>query len=169
MYIETIDEKGIPTLVLDTNMDKQLATDHITKQDTEEYFVQPGEQEDGDETGMISSISTADYDQDEVEASHANIAEAFHKIGNEYKHLCSIVPHMTKTQAASVIGRLPIIPFVGKGRPVKAEMKAEPRKSEPTMTTMTAVPHEAITETPNITRPEETTVVQVSAKDITSN
>ena len=60
---------------------------------------------------------------------------------------------MTKTQAASVIGQLPIIPFVGKGGPVKVEMKTEPRKSEPTMTTMTAVPQEAITETPSITGP----------------
>ena len=68
---------------------------------------------------------------------------------------------MTKMQVASVIGWLPIIPFVGKGGPVKAEIKAEPRKSEPTMTAMTAVLQEVITETPNITRPEETTVVQV--------
>ena len=35
----------------------------------------------------ISSTSTADYDQDKVEASLANITEAFHKIGNEYEHL----------------------------------------------------------------------------------
>ena len=147
--------------VLDTDTDKQLATDYITEQDTEKYFIQPGEQEDGDEMEMISSTSTADCDQDEVEARLANIVEAFHKIGNEYKHLSSIVPHMTKAQAASVIGRLPIIPFVGKGGPVKVEMKAEPRKSEPTTTTMTAVSQEAITETPNVTRPEETTVVQV--------
>ena len=115
VYIETIDEKGILTLVLDTDMDKQLATDYITKKDMEKYFIQPGEQEDGDETEMISSTSTADYGWHEVEASLANIAEAFHKIRNEYKHLCSIVPHMTKTQAANMIGWLPIIPFMGKG------------------------------------------------------
>ena len=42
------------------------------------------------------------------------IADAFHKIGNEYEHLCSIVPHMSKVQAANIISRLPIIPFVGK-------------------------------------------------------
>ena len=71
----------------------------------------------------ISSTSTADYDRDEVEASLAAFADAFHKIGNEYEHLCSIVPHMTKTQAANVISRLSIIPFMGKDTPVKTETK----------------------------------------------
>ena len=64
VYIKTIDEKGILTLVLDTDTDKQLATDYITEQDTKKYFIQPGEQEDGDEMEMISSTSTADYDWD---------------------------------------------------------------------------------------------------------
>ena len=50
---------------------------------------------------------------------------------------------------------------MGKGGPVKVEMKAEPRKSEPTMT---AMPQKAITETSNVTRSEETTVVQVSPR-----
>ena len=147
VYIETTDEKGIPTLVLDTNIDKQLAIDYITEQHMEKYFIQPGEQEDGDKMEMISSTSTADYDQDEVEASLANIAEAFHKIGNEYEQLCSIVLCMTKMQTTNMIDQLPIIPFVGKGGPVKVEMKTEPRKSEPTMTTTTAVPQETIKDT----------------------
>ena len=58
------------------------------------YFVQPEEQEDKDETETISSTSTADYDREKVEMSLQAIADAFHKIGNEYKHLCSMVPHM---------------------------------------------------------------------------
>ena len=97
-----------------------------------------------------------------MEASLAAITDAFHKIGNEYGHLCSIVPHMTKTWAANVIGRLPIIPFMGKGAPVKIETKTEPRKSEPTMTstttqesttmTMGTAEQERITEIPIIPR-----------------
>ena len=90
-------------------------TDYIIEQDTEKYFVQQEEQKGGDEMETISSTSTVDYDQDEVEASLAAIADAFHKIGNEYEHLCSIVPHMTKTQVANIIGKLPIVPFMGKG------------------------------------------------------
>ena len=51
------------------------------------------------------------------------ITDAFHKIGNEYEHLCSIVPHMSKVQAANIIGRLPIIPFMGKETSFKKELK----------------------------------------------
>ena len=53
------------------------------------------------------------------------MAEAFHTIGSEYEQLCTIVPHMTKVQAASVISRLPIMPFLGKVEKVKSEMKPE--------------------------------------------
>ena len=36
-----------------------------------------------------------------------------------------IVPHMTKVQVASLISRLPVIPFLGKKEKVKAETKLE--------------------------------------------
>ena len=109
MYVETVDEKGIPTLVLDTETDKRLKMDLIMGEGTDKYFTQPGEQEDGNDTETISSTFTADYDREEIEASLANIAEAFHTIGSEYDCLCAIVPHMTKVQAANVISRLPIV------------------------------------------------------------
>ena len=80
-----IDEKGVPTLILDTETDRQLPTDLIAEQDTDKYFIQPDEQEDGNDTETISSTSTADYDREEVETSLATIAEAFHTIGNEYE------------------------------------------------------------------------------------
>ena len=38
VYIETVDKKGVPTLVLDMETDRQLATDYITEQDMEKYF-----------------------------------------------------------------------------------------------------------------------------------
>ena len=44
---------------------------------------------------------------------------------------------MSKTQAANVIGRLPIVPFVGKNMSVRAETKMEPGKSKPVTTTVT--------------------------------
>ena len=82
-----IDEKGVPTLILDTETDRQPPTDLIVEQDTNKYFIQPNEQEDENNTEMISSTSTstADYDREEVETSLATIAEAFHMIGNEYE------------------------------------------------------------------------------------
>ena len=85
MYLETIDEKGVPMLVLDTETDRQLPTDHIMEQDTDKYFTPPDEQEDGNDTETISSTSTADYDREEVDMSLATVAEAFHTIGNEYE------------------------------------------------------------------------------------
>ena len=136
VYIETVDENGVPTLVLDTETDQQLMMDYITKKDMEKYSVQPEEQEDRDEMETISSMSMADYDCEEVETSLTAIADAFHKIGNEYEHLCSIVLHMSKAQMANVISRLPIIPCMGKNMPVKTETKMEPGKSESVATTV---------------------------------
>ena len=95
-------------------------------------------------------MSMADYDHEEVETSLTTIADVFHKIGNEYEHLCSIVLHMAKTQVANVICRLPIIPFMGKNMLVKTETKMEPRKSEPVATTVTTA----------------TTSVQISASEV---
>ena len=108
IYVDPIDEKGVLTLVLDTETDKWLTTDLIMEEDTDRYFTQPSKPEDGNDTETISSTSTADYNREEVETSLANIAEAFHTIGSKYEHLCAIVPHMTKVQAANVISRLPI-------------------------------------------------------------
>ena len=113
---------------------KPTVPDLITKKDTDKYFIQPSEQEDQDETETISSTSTADYDREEVKRSLQAIADAFHKIGNEYEHLCSIVPHMSKVQATNIIGKLPIIPFVIRETSVKkgfkAEVKTEPEKQD---------------------------------------
>ena len=41
---------------------------------------------------------------------------------------------MTKVQAASVISRLPIVPFLGKKEKVKVETKPEMDTTEPTTT-----------------------------------
>ena len=67
--------------------------------------------------------------------SLTTVAEAFHTIGSEYERLCAIVLHMTKVQAASVISRLPVIPFLGKKEKVKAETKPEMGTMEPTSET----------------------------------
>ena len=81
--METIDEKGVPTLVLDTETDKWLMMGVMMEEDTDKYFTQPSKLEDGNHTETISSTSTADYDREEVETSLANIAEAFHTIGSD--------------------------------------------------------------------------------------
>ena len=156
MYLETIDEKGVPMLVLDTVTDRQLPTDHITEQDTGKYFAPPDEKEDGNDTETISSMSTTDYDQEEVEMSLATVAEAFHTIGSEYEWFCAIAPHMTKVQAASVISRLPVIPYPGKKEKVKAETKPEMGTTEPT-TEMSQVPETS--QVPEMSQVSETSRV----------
>ena len=72
-----------------------------------------------DDAETISSMSTANYNWEEVETSLTNITEAFHTIAQEYKKLTGTVPHMSKVQAAQVIARLPILPAL------KQELKAE--------------------------------------------
>ena len=97
--------------------------DQITETEAETYQIPEKDQptmEDDVET--ISSTSTADYDREEVEASLTDIADTFHIIGQEYKKLVGVVPHMSKTQAASVIARMLILPFV------KQEAKAESKQ-----------------------------------------
>ena len=160
--MDTIDEKGVPTLVLDTETDKWLMMDLITEEDTDKYFTQPGKPEDGNDTETISSTSTADYDREEVKTSLANIAEAFHTIGSEYECLCAIVSHMMKVQAVNVISRLPIVPFLGKSEKVKAETKSGTMK--PMMTTMTAAPQQDIPEMPRVSELERVTATSTEPK-----
>ena len=72
-----------------------------------------------DDAETISSTSTANYDQEEVETSLTSIAEAFHTIAQEYEKLTGTVPHMSKVQVAQVIARLPIL------LALKQELKAK--------------------------------------------
>ena len=85
VYLETVDERGVPMLVLDTKTDRQLPTDHVIERDTDKYFAPPEDQEDEHDTETISSTSTMDYDQEEAEPSLAMVAEAFHTIRSEYE------------------------------------------------------------------------------------
>ena len=82
-----------------------------------------------DDAETISSMSTANYDREEVETSLTSIAETFHTISQEYEKLTGTVPHMSKVQAVQVIARLPILPAL------KQELKAE--KTEAAKTTET--------------------------------
>ena len=103
-----------------------------------------------DDMEMISSTSTADYDREEVEALLTNIADTFHVIGQEYEKLVGVVPHMSKMQAAGVIARMLILPFV------KQEAKAESKQES-------VEPHPSTTQE-QIAIPEEPRVTQEPVK-----
>ena len=105
-----------------------------------------------DDVETISSTCMADYDREEVEALLTNI-DAFHVIGQEYKKLFGVVPHMSKTQAASVIARMLILPFV------KQEAKAESKQDLAEPLPNTTQEQTAIPEGPRVTQ-DPTKVVE---------
>ena len=96
-------------MVRDTDTNQHLPTDLITEEEAATYQV-PGQDNQmlDDDAKTISSMSTANYDREEVETSLTYISEAFHTIAQEYKKLTGTIPHMSKIQAAQVIARLPI-------------------------------------------------------------
>ena len=106
--------------VQDTDTNQQLPTDLITEAEASTYQV-PEQDEPAidDDAETISSMSTADYNREEVEGSLTTISEAFHTIAQEYEKLTGTVPHMSKVQAAQVIARLPVLPIL------KQEVKKE--------------------------------------------
>ena len=125
--------------------DRTLPMDQITETEAEMYQIpekdQPSMEDD------VETISlTADYDRERIEASLTNIADAFHVIGQQYKKLVRVIPHMNKTQAASVIARMLILPFV------KQEAKAESKQDLVEPSPSTIQEHTATSEEPRATR-----------------
>ena len=127
--------------------------DQITETEAEMYQIPEKDQPSMDDVETISSTSMADYDREEVEASLTNIADVIHVISQEYKKLVGVVPHMSKTQATSVIARMLTLPFV------KQEAKAESKQDPPLsmIQEQTAAPEEPrATQVPTEVMEEET-------------
>ena len=102
-----------------TSMDEPaqvVVPDLVTKERAEEYMNTDPEQDD---TVNISSTSTADYDHDEAEDIIDKIASCHTSLAKHYEDVNKIIPHMTKTQLALYLGKLPVMPMVkAKGRTV---------------------------------------------------
>ena len=92
-----------------------VVPDLVSRERAEEYVVTDPEQDD---TVTISSTSTADYDRDEAEDIIDKIASCHTSLAKHYEDVNKIIPHMTKTQLALYLGKLPVMPMV------KAECKA---------------------------------------------
>ena len=86
-------------MVRDTDTDQHLPMDLITEEEATTYQV-PGQDDktSDDDAKTISSMSTTNYDWEEVETSLTYIAEAFHTIAQEYEKLTGIIPHMSKVR-----------------------------------------------------------------------
>ena len=103
-----------------------VVTDIISQNVAKDYVVEKDEGEDSDETMSISSTSTADYDRDEAEDLVAKIASCHTALAKHYEDINGIIPHMTKTQMATYLGKIPIIPLVKpEASPVKKLYSAE--------------------------------------------
>ena len=119
-------------MVRDMHTDQCLHIDLITKE--EAAMCQVPEQDDqvpDDDVETISSMSTVNYDWEEVETSLTSVAEAFHTISQEYEKLTGTVPPMSKVQAAQVIARLPILPALKQGLKAEKTEAAKMTETEP--------------------------------------
>ena len=95
-----------------TSMDESgqvVVPDLVTKECAEEYVITDPEQDD---TVTISSTSTADYDRDEAEDIIDKIASCHTSLAKHYEDVNKIIPHMTKTQLALYLRKLPVMPMV---------------------------------------------------------
>ena len=89
-----------------------VVTDIISQNIAKDYVVEKDEGEDSDKTMSILSTSMADYDRDEAEDLVAKIALCHTALAKHYEDINGIIPHMTKTQMATYLGKIPIMPLV---------------------------------------------------------
>ena len=117
------------SIILTASTSKQeniVVTDIISQNIAKDYVVEKDEGENSDKTMSISSMSTADYDRDEAEDLVAKIASCHTVLAKHYEDINGIIPHITKTQMATYLGKIPIIPLVKpEAGPVKKLYSAE--------------------------------------------
>ena len=89
--------------------DRPVVTDMLTEEVAKEYVV---ENPDEDDAETISSTSTADYDRDEAEELINQIASCHSALATHYEKINQVVPHMSRTQLALYLGKVPVIPLV---------------------------------------------------------
>ena len=108
-----------------------VMTDIISQNVAKDYVVKKDEGEDSDKTMSISSTSTTDYDRDKAEDLVAKIASCQTALAKHYEDINGIIPHMTKTQMATYLGKIPIIPLVKpEAGPVKKVYSVEDASEE---------------------------------------
>ena len=107
-------QPSAPTASTSSTKEEQvIITDVITENIAKEYTVdKTEEEEDHDETMSISSTSTADYDRDEVEDLVEKIASCHTALAKHYEDINKVVPHMSKTQLVTYLGKIPIVALV---------------------------------------------------------
>ena len=93
--------------------EKVVVTDILSENIAKEYVMDKDEDDnEHDETMSISSTSTADYDRDEMEDLVEKIASCHAALAQHYADINKVVLHMLKTQLATYLGKIPIVPLV---------------------------------------------------------
>ena len=97
-----------------SKQEKIIVTDAILESIAKEYVIDKEDEGDNehDETMSISSTSTAIYDRDEAENLIEKIASCHTALTQHYADINKVVPHMSKTQLATYLGKIPIVPLV---------------------------------------------------------
>ena len=118
--------KSITPTASTSKQENIVVTDIISENIAKDYVVEKDKGADLDETMSISSTSMADYDRDEAEDLVAKIASCYTAPAKHYEDINGIIPHMTKTEMAMYLGKIPIIPLVKpEAGPVKKLYSAE--------------------------------------------
>ena len=103
-----------------------VVTDVISQNVAKDYVVEKDKGEDSDETMSILSTSMADYDRDEAEDLVVKVASCHTALAKHYEDINGIIPHMTKTQMAMYLGKIPSMPLVKpEAGPIKKIFLAE--------------------------------------------
>ena len=90
-----------------------MVTDILSENIAKKYVVDKDEDDnEHDETLSISSMLTADYDRDEAEDLVKKIASCHTALAQHYADINKVVPHMSKMQLATYLGKIPIVPLV---------------------------------------------------------
>ena len=93
--------------------EKVVVTDILSENIAKGYVIDKDEDDnEHDETMSISSTSTADYDRDEAEDLVEKIASCHTALAQHYANINKVVPHMSKMQLATYLGKIPIVPLV---------------------------------------------------------
>ena len=94
--------------------EKVIVTDILSENIAKEYVVTKDEEEDDehDKTMSISSTSIANYDRDEADDLIEKIASCHTALAQHYADINKVVPHMSKMQLTTYLGKIPIVPLV---------------------------------------------------------
>ena len=95
-------------------MDERVLVPDVFSQEMADDYTKEHGLEDDEESDAetISSMSTANFDREEVEELLSQLSSCQTALSVHYNKLNEIVPHMMNTQVANYLGKTHIMPLV---------------------------------------------------------